>query len=124
MITVQCEVLVEENLGEFNKLATGGLSNFTVQILTMSHGINIDSKQTGICQSFPPPNICTIRYVSRKIFSQKLSYGTLCTGFDTSDSHNYDESRKSTKIIKIVNHGNLATFLFAYEIIHNIHKVM
>ena len=44
---------------------TGGLPNVTVQSLAMSHDINKGSKQTGICQSFPSPNIHTILYISK-----------------------------------------------------------
>ena len=33
----------------------------------MSHDINEESKQAGICQSFPPPKICAIQYMQYRV---------------------------------------------------------
>ena len=41
---------------------TSGSPNFTIQILTVSRGINKESKQIGDCQSFPPPKIHAMWY--------------------------------------------------------------
>ena len=58
---------------------TGGLPNFTVQILTMSHDINKESKQIGICQSFIRQKFL-MENLPRKVFLRQkvMLYGTLC----------------------------------------------
>ena len=50
-------MLYSVNFGGGKPRTTGGLLNFTVHILTMSHDIAKESKQTGICQKFLMGNL-------------------------------------------------------------------